>query len=175
MQDTRVVPLQSPDLQQLLALADHPDSDFNLRTYFGDAQPAGTPPRYTGSRFEFLAGGGYRSETANRITADDLVAVQMLSVHVPGDVLLSLLEGDLGRHVAAELSQIGIDVGIGDPRAVSLLTDGGHAAAAWHMLEEPHGMGWVISSKLLARKMTIRRRPRMNSCATCGTPTSARR
>ncbi|WP_406130679.1 DUF6308 family protein [Streptomyces canus] len=35
---------------------------------------------FTGSRFEHLAGGGDRQAVANVVTADDLIAVQTLSV-----------------------------------------------------------------------------------------------
>ncbi|WP_245936397.1 DUF6308 family protein [Streptomyces cahuitamycinicus] len=36
----------------------------------------------TGSRFEHLAGGGDRQAVANTVTADDLIAVQTLSVRI---------------------------------------------------------------------------------------------
>ena len=49
-------------------------------------------PRYSSSRFEFLAGRGDRPEAANPVTLDDLVAVTLLSVDVPGDVAPQLLE-----------------------------------------------------------------------------------
>jgi hypothetical protein len=130
----------------------HPDSLASLQTYFGTNLPLGTLPRYTGGRFELLAGGGDRPDTANRITVDDLVAVKMLKVEVPAEVSLELLEGDLGPAVAAELSAIPTDVSISDPDAAGLLADGGPADIAWHLLKERHDMGWVTTNKLLARK-----------------------
>ncbi len=77
-------------------------------------------PRYSGSSFEFLAGGGARPETANRITPDDLVAVTLLSVNVPGDVALQLLEGNLGPDITRHLEQIPTNASINDPAAVEL-------------------------------------------------------
>jgi hypothetical protein len=141
-----------PDLTQLLARVQHPDSIASLQTYFGTDRAPGTLPLYTGGRFELLAGGGDRPDTANRITVDDLVAVKMLKVEVPAEVALELLEGDLGPAVAAELSAIPTDVSIADADGAELLADGGHADVAWHLLEERHDMGWVTTNKLLARK-----------------------
>jgi hypothetical protein len=47
-------------------------------------------PGFTGRRFESLGGGGDHAVTRDLITAEDLVAVQMLSVHVPADVAIDL-------------------------------------------------------------------------------------
>ena len=144
------------DLETLLAVVDDPRSISDLTDYFQPARAPGTSPHYSGSRFEFLAGGGDRPATASTITADDLVAVTLLSVQVPGDVALQLLEGGLGADVTRHLEQIPTDVGIGDAAAVELFAASSHARVAWDLLEAPHGMGWVITGKLLARK-----RPRL--------------
>jgi hypothetical protein len=140
------------DLAQLLAVIDDPRSVSDLRTYFGTGLPSGVLPSYTGGRFELLGGGGERHDVADRITADDLIAVQMLNVLVPGEVALDLLEGDFGRAVAAQLARIPSDITIAAPVAESLLADGGPADTAWRLLREPDGMGWVTTGKLLARK-----------------------
>ncbi|WP_437109216.1 DUF6308 family protein [Streptomyces sp. enrichment culture] len=55
---------------------------------------AGCP--FTGSRFEHLADGGDRPETADLITAEGLVPVQISSATVPAPVALDILEGRLG-------------------------------------------------------------------------------
>jgi hypothetical protein len=144
------------DLKQLLSLADGPQAVPDLVAYFGTDLPAGSPPRYTGGRFEALAGGGDRPEAAVGIGADDLIAVEMLSVQVPGPVALALLEGALGREVATQLARIPLDVSIGFPDARELLAAGGPADIAWSLLEQPRDMGWVTAGKLLARK-----RPRL--------------
>ncbi|MFG2801260.1 DUF6308 family protein [Streptomyces pseudovenezuelae] len=61
---------------------------------------------FTGSRFEHLAGGGDRQPVANLVTADDLIAVQTLSVRIPARVALDLLEGDLGLRLSELLSRV---------------------------------------------------------------------
>jgi len=50
--------LRTPNLRQLLNLVDQQRSVDSLRVYFGTDLPPGTPPRYTGGRFELLSGGG---------------------------------------------------------------------------------------------------------------------
>jgi hypothetical protein len=152
MGHSRTVPRNPIDLSTLLSWVDDPRAIAHLSEYFEPHRPPGSMPRYSGSRFEFLAGGGDRPEAANRITIDDLVAVTLLSVDVPGDVALKLLEGQLGPDVARHLEHIPTDVSIDDPAAVELFSSSSHARVAWDLLEEPHGMGWVITNKLLARK-----------------------
>lgn len=140
------------DLPTLLGWVNHPQAIEDLRSYFAPDRAPGTMPRYAGSRFEFFAGGGDRPETVNQIAIDDLVAVTLLRVDVPADVALQLFEGDLGPAVAAHLVQIPTDVGINDAAATELFAPGSPARDAWRLLEKPHGMGWVITNKLLARK-----------------------
>ncbi|MFD6471783.1 DUF6308 family protein [Streptomyces goshikiensis] len=144
----------SPLGQRLRVLlgAEHVVGD--LRRYFGiDLPPGGMP--FTGSRFEHLAGGGDRPEVGDRFTAEDLVAVQTLSVTVPALVALDILEGRLGAQLSGLLHAVpkGIDMADAD---VSVLADGSPADQAWHLLCAQHGVNWVIAGKLLARK-----RPRL--------------
>ncbi len=61
-------------LNDLLAVIDDPQAVEDLRRYFQPDLVVGNSPTYSGSRFEFFAGGGDRPQTANRITEDDLVA-----------------------------------------------------------------------------------------------------
>lgn len=138
--------------QQLLELVGAKASVHDLRTYFGVDRSTGAVPDYTGGRFEFLDGGGDRPAVADVITPGDLVAVQMLSVRVPREVALDLLEGPLGRTVSALLADVDSDVPLGSPRAGSLLAVGEAADLAWHLLEDQAAMGWVTAGKLLARK-----------------------
>jgi hypothetical protein len=140
------------DLKQLLSFANGPEAVPDLTAYFGTDLTPGSAPRYTGGRFEGLSGGGDRPEAADRVDADDLIAVEMLSVQVPGPVALALLEGQLGRDIATQLTQIPTDVSIGEPAAVDLLAAGGPADVAWSLLEQSRNMGWVTAGKLLARK-----------------------
>ncbi|MFD6750700.1 DUF6308 family protein, partial [Streptomyces anthocyanicus] len=126
----------------------------DLRRYFGIGLPPGEAP-FTGSRFEHLAGGGDRWEVADRFTAEDLVAVQTLSVTVPASVALDILEGSLGARLSHLLHAIPKDTDMVDA-GVDVVADGSPADQAWHLLRDQPDVGWVIAGKLLARK-----RPRL--------------
>ena len=110
---------------------------------------------FTGGRFEFLGGGGDRPECADRVTAEDLVAVQTLSVTVPAGVALDLLEGPLGVRLSGLLRMIPASIDLTDADAAEVAS-GSPAAQAWDLLESQPDVGWVIAGKLLARK-----RPRL--------------
>ncbi|MFE2944924.1 DUF6308 family protein [Streptomyces sp. NPDC059255] len=125
----------------------------DLRRYYGVGLPSGMAA-FTGSRFEHLAGGGDRPEVADRFTAEDLVAVQTLSVTVPASVALDILEGRLGVRLSGLLQAIAWDIDMVDAEADVLAE--GSADQAWHLLCAQHGVDWVIAGKLLARK-----RPRL--------------
>jgi len=139
--------------QDLLAVVHDPRSAVDLERYFVGTNGALAS---TGSRVESLCGGGDREETANLIAADDLVAVQLLSVNVPQLAALALLEGPLARAVTEQLSLIRTDVDLGTPAAADALAPGVPARKAYTLLESPHNIGWVTATKLLARK-----RPRL--------------
>ncbi len=125
----------------------------DLKRYFDGTSEA---PPFTGSRFELLFGGGDREETADMITADDLVAVQLLSVSVPGGAALDLLEGHLGLEIGMRLGHIPTDVDLGTSEAAAQFVDGSAAQEAYALLKSPYRIGWVTATKLLARK-----RPRL--------------
>ncbi|MER5536812.1 DUF6308 family protein [Streptomyces mirabilis] len=80
---------------QLGSLITSDQAVSNLQRYFGTGLPREAVP-FTGSRFEHLAGGGDRPAVANSVTADDLIAVQTVSVRIPAQAAPDLLEGDLG-------------------------------------------------------------------------------
>ena len=123
----------------------------DLRRYYGADEASDTDPRFTGGWFERLAGGGDRPAVANRVTAEDLIAVQMLSVRVPAGVAINLLERDLGPTLGRLLADIptGLDLADADQAHVA---DGSPADQAWQLLRAQPGIGPVIASKLLARK-----------------------
>lgn len=124
----------------------------DLRAYFGlDGQQP-----FTGSHFERLSGGGDRADVATRITADDLIAVQMLSVQVPPLVAVDLLEGPLGGNLSELLQRVPVELEIGERDAAAVLADDAPATEAWDLLTAQDGVGWVTAGKLLARK-----RPRL--------------
>ncbi|MFI6730610.1 DUF6308 family protein [Streptomyces atratus] len=143
-----------PFVERLRAFIAGPQAVVDLRRYFGVGLPSGVAG-FTGSRFEHLAGGGDRPEVADRITAEDLVAVQTLSVTVPAPVALDILEGRLGAQLSGLLHAIPRDIDMTDADA-SVLADGSPADQAWHLLRDQPDVGWVIAGKLLARK-----RPRL--------------
>lgn len=137
-----------PATAQLLSLLSGQQAEMDLQTYFG----LGGDPRYTGSRFESLGGGGDAEAVMNRITAEDLIAVQTLSVQVPIAVALDLLERDLGRDLSTNLAKIKTDLPIGNNEAGTALADNGPASETWTMLKSADKVGWVTAGKLLARK-----------------------
>ncbi|MET7681601.1 DUF6308 family protein [Streptomyces sp. NPDC005423] len=150
---TGAVP-QQPLSHRLNSLIASDQAVLHLRSYFGTG-PLGQAAPFTGSRFEQLAGGGDRPAVANVMTADDLIAVQTLSVRVPARVALDVLEGDLGVRLSELLSGIprGLDMVEAEVRD---LADGSPAHEAWRLLRGQPGIGWVTAGKLLARK-----RPRL--------------
>ena len=124
-----------------------------LREYFSGYSESGEP-LYTGARFERLGGGGDRPEIADWWTAEDLVAVSMLGVHVPAAAARSILEDDATTlHVL--LSQVRPDRDLWEA-ADQEIDRSSPAWELWRRLDRYHGVGWTITSKLLARK-----RPRL--------------
>ncbi|MFC7531672.1 DUF6308 family protein [Actinoplanes sp. GCM10030250] len=120
----------------------------HLKAYFA-------PGAYTGQWFEAFAGGGDRAEVRDRITVEDLYAVEALNVQVPFAVGKELIDGQLGSDIGAHLREIPIDAELGVRGGEELVADGGHADRAWRLLNnrnEKTGIGWVIAGKLLARK-----------------------
>src|ERR1700722_15338300 len=75
-----------------------------LKTYF----ESGT---YAGGQFERFAGGGDRPETANKFTADDIVAVSFLGESIPGLAALQMIDDGYGEltELLAELP-VGVDL-----------------------------------------------------------------
>lgn len=110
--------------------------------------------RYTGGRFERFAGGGDRDEIADLITTDDIVAVSLLGVRIPGRPALAILD-DRRADLSAILSEIPMEV---DLWKVPEEAVGPESAAMrlWSELIDLPGISWVTAGKLLARK-----RPRL--------------
>lgn len=119
-----------------------------LRRYF--AINAGTP-EFSGSRFERFAGGGDRPEAADEFTSDDLVAVTLLSVDVPGQAALRILgdhDPDYRNGLSTLLRQIPTDIELVDASDEVLKT----AEKLWSRIRQNHNVGRTKTSKLLARK-----------------------
>ena len=118
-----------------------------LRTYF-------TTGTYTGGRFESFGGGGDRADVANVITAEDIVAVSLLGVRIPGEPALAMLE-KLQSEISALLTQIPLGVDLWDVAEDAVSADAA-ANELWTLLVGLPGIEWVTAGKLMARK-----RPRL--------------
>src|ERR1700736_6779756 len=79
-----------------------------MEAYFAE-DPATGRARYSGAYFERLGGGGDRPEVAYQFTAEDLLAVSMLSVPVVRYYALPVLDYR-GREISGLLAQIPLDV-----------------------------------------------------------------
>jgi hypothetical protein len=138
------------------------DEDFATRLVkrYLDTDTAGRA-RYSGAYFERIGGGGDREDIANQFTAEDLLAVTMLSVRIEGYHALEVLHYQAGK-LNDLLSQIPHDVALQDPRAAAHIASGGPAWRLWDAIcdikprPESNRIGPVAAGKLLARK-----RPRL--------------
>jgi Family of unknown function (DUF6308) len=129
------------------------EAEQDLNAYFAEPhQVSRGEPVYSGRYFERLGGGGDRATVWDRFTAEDLVAVQMLSIDVPAEISIALLHGELGRQVSHLLREIPTDVALGDPRALVHVSKDSPADQAWRLLEQQPGSGFVTAGKLMARK-----------------------
>lgn len=117
-----------------------------LRSYFAP-RPSG---RFTGAHFERLGGGGDRPEVADHLTAEDVVAVSMLSVTVEADVALELLISRRDR-LRTLLRRIPTGVALADLTQDEIGDDWPVRAAYQQLLDIP-GIGPTAATKLLARK-----------------------
>lgn len=126
----------------------------HLARYF--ATNAEGQPLFTGSQFETFAGGG-DGPTANEITAEDLIAVSTLAVHVPARAALAFL-GDERERISGLLSELPVDwhlEELGTTEFESLNSADGPAQHLWDLLrnfERPWGVGPTTASKIIARK-----------------------
>jgi hypothetical protein len=108
----------------------------------------GGRPKFTGSQFNTWAGGGLLEP--NRITVDDVLAVQFLSMRPYSQTLWDLAEGKR-QAIEHALARV--------PTDATLWSDGdgvdaalGAADDAYAAIETVRGAGWVTAAKLLARK-----------------------
>ena len=99
---------------------------------------------YTGSSFETFCG-----IDPDNFTAEDIVAVSMLSVNIPPSASRWILRTGQ-KDLSNLLSKIGRDLSIDHPD--SDLTKGSHAWNLWKMLISRWGVGETKASKLLAAK-----------------------
>ena len=110
--------------------------------------------KFTGRAFETFAGGGDAPDVKDVFTSDDVVAVSLLSVNIPGSASLAILEQK--RDTLSELlSGIPVELDLWDAD-MELIKNGGRADKLWQELEKISGVAWVTAGKLCARK-----RPRL--------------
>jgi hypothetical protein len=119
-----------------------------LREYFAAVNKEGSPVK-SGAKFEAFAGGGDRSAIADVVTAEDLLAVSLLSVHVPGDAVLRLL-GPSASELSNHLAMIPTNRELRDADD-SEIGPQSSADKLWNAVRAA-GVGPVTTSKLLARK-----------------------
>ena len=109
---------------------------------------------YTGGQFDAFDPSGTRSASANTHTADDLVAVTLLSVEVPGRAAMEMLVLQR-RRFEVLLESIAPDRDLANEASVAE-SDFRPAWELWRALSELPGLGPTTVSKLMARK-----RPRL--------------
>lgn len=129
-----------------------------LEQYFGTDEP--DSPHFTGSRFETFGGGGDAVDP-HRITADDLIAVSMLSVHVPARAVLGIT-GRFADQITELLSRLPVDADLHQLNCAEFtsLLDDKHSPGhqLWDLLRQNSQKGnrWNVgpttASKIMARK-----------------------
>ncbi|GAA1128597.1 DUF6308 family protein [Citricoccus alkalitolerans] len=112
-------------------------------------------PLYSGSRFETFAGGGDIVEP-NRITHSDLIAVSMLSVHVPAQAAIGIT-GTHAEEIEELLTRIPTDVALESLSEFEpYLGPESATQKLWDLLRQNHGTRWGLgpttTSKIMARK-----------------------
>jgi hypothetical protein len=127
------------------------DAIARLRAYFRSVTPTSG---FAGSRFERLGGGGDRPSVAYEFTAEDILALTMLSIDVPPLTTLQIL-GPQRATLSALLRLIRTDVDFVDVEPAEIGPDWA-PWRLWSKLMELDGIGWVTAGKLIARK-----RPRL--------------
>jgi hypothetical protein len=119
--------------------------------------PATGRARYSGAYFERIGGGGDRPEAAYLFTAEDLLAVTMLSVRIERYHALHVLDYQ-ARGLSSLLTQIPLGITLQDPEAGPLIAEDGPAWKLWEAIRwtKPRpgddNIGPITAGKLLARK-----------------------
>lgn len=139
-------------LPQLLDDADDHGAIDVLSRYYARGVYAGQAP-FTGASFDAWDSSGTRAADSNRFTADDVIAVSLLSVSVPAAAAIELLDAR-----ADEFTKLLVDVG--DDRDLvderDPWADDWPGWLLWKALVSLRGVGPTTASKLFARK-----RPRL--------------
>ncbi|MBO1755282.1 DUF6308 family protein [Allobranchiibius sp. CTAmp26] len=123
-----------------------------LKEYFTHRGASGNL-LYSGGAFDGWDPSGTRTASENIFTADDIVAVSLLSVDVPGQAAISILE-TRRNEFATLLGAVGPDRDLVDEPSIEEGVFPGWPL--WRALMDLPGMGPTTVSKILARK-----RPRL--------------
>ena len=137
----------TPTLPVILEPANSELAVALLRDYF--APPDGRGSDFRGAHFERIGRRWNDPRYANKITASDIVAVNCLSVDIPGDVSISLLGTDT-EPVHELLSQIPLDLDLWHATDEQIGPNS-PARKLWTFLRRP-GIGQLTTGKLMARK-----------------------
>jgi hypothetical protein len=120
-----------------------PTAVKNVRTYFGAKATGG---RFTGRAFHSI---GSERLQPGVFTGDDIVAVSLLSVAIPPEAAITLL--DTKRLALSELLHEIPDENLWEVDG-NVIAKGSHAETLWTTLAAVKGIGWVTAHKLCARK-----------------------
>lgn len=114
-------------------------------------------PRYSGAYFDKLGGRGDRKDAVNQFTAEDLLAVTLLSVRIEGYHALEIL-CNRANELNGLLAEIPATIPLCAPKAKEHIRATGPAWRLWEAIcdiePRPEGnrIGPVAAGKLLARK-----------------------
>lgn len=136
-----------PITRQDVTAIDSPNAVPDIEKYFRSGG-------YTGGQFERFAGGGDRADAADVLGTDDIVAVSLLSVKIPGRASLQIL-GDSSAELTDLLGRVPVDLDMWEA-SDDVVGPASPASQAWELLRGIDGVGWVTAGKLMARK-----RPRL--------------
>ncbi|MCQ1948943.1 DUF6308 family protein [Arthrobacter jinronghuae] len=144
------------DLPAILDAGHVDDAAGLLRRYYTQKLTSGHVR--TGARFDTWAGGGDSPGAADRITADDLVALALLGEEIKGPAVVGLLETK-APEIGELLELIPVSLELADVTGVEYVHVLGKDSPAWLLWEIFRGyrggqwkMGPTKTSKLLARK-----------------------
>lgn len=134
---------------------DHIDEAAKLLGAYYTELFASEMPR-SGSRFDSWAGGGDAPGVANRVTADDLVAVSFLSIRIPARAALGMLETHAVK-ISQHLEMLPLELNLADltpDEFERYLGKKSPGTLLWRELraEGRWGVGATTASKLMARK-----------------------
>jgi len=100
---------------------------------------------WSGRRFDALG-----ANDPAEITGDDLVAVSLLSIEIPPEAAIAILE-DKAADLAACLRNIPCEAALWEV-SEQTIDKGSQADSLWRFLKDIPGVGWVTAHKICARK-----------------------